>query len=383
MSIHNTVKEAFRQRYGLEPEVMAEAPGRVEILGNHTDYNEGLVLSAAVDRSTVFAASRAPDDTCMVADGRSGSQRTFRLDALDDPAPGDWANYVKGLIVQLQRRNIEVPPFRGVLLSNVPLSAGMSSSAALEISAAYALGALAGVDLPWIEWARMGQACENEYVGANTGLLDQISSICGKKDHLVFSDFRTLDVVNTPLPEGVALVVANSMVRHTLTNEYNERRERCEEAVAVLQRSSEGITALRDVSPEELEACREAMDIIAYRRASHIVGENERVRVGAAALERGDVRAFGGLMTDSHESSRLNFENSCPALDTLIEIGESLPGFLGARLSGGGFGGITIHLVEEDQASRYAERLTAAYQSTTGKDPETMICHAADGARVL
>jgi galactokinase len=276
-----------------------------------------------------------------------------------------------------------VPAFQAVLHSTVPLSAGMSSSAAFEMAVALALGRLANLELPWLEWARIGQACENQYVGARTGLLDQFSSLRGKAGHLVYSDFRSLAVEAIPLPAGTALVVANSMVKHQLTNEYNERRAACEQAVAALQAECPTVHALRDVNRAQLEAARARLDQVVFRRALHVVGENERVVAGIAALRTGDVPAFGRLMLESHDSSRLHFENSAPELDILVESGRALPGFCGARLSGGGFGGITVHLVHEAEAADYARRLATAYASRTGRQADTMICHAADGASLL
>ena len=378
-----TLRQGFVAEFGREPAVMTRAPGRLEILGNHTDYNEGVVLSVAVDRETQVAAAPAKGAACTVKDLRSGDSRVFRLDNLRNPQPRDWANYIKGLVVELTGRGITVPAFDAVLSSTIPLSAGMSSSAALEMSFALALGRLAGVELPWVEWARIGQACENNYVGARTGLLDQFSSLMGREGQLVYSDFRSLEVKNVPLPGGVAMVVANSMVKHHLTGEYNERRSRCEDAVAGLRRRHPQVRALRDVDSAMLEAGKGELDVTSYRRARHVVGENERVFAGVAALAKGDEAAFGRLMFESHESSRRYFENSCPELDQLVEIGKSLPGAVGARLSGGGFGGITVHLVEEAQAEAYARRLKTAYQSLTGKTPDVMICHAARGAEIV
>ena len=406
------VAQGFATEYGREPEVVTRAPGRLEILGNHTDYNEGVVLSVAVDRNTWVAAAPAPGRDCRLKDLRDGSSRTFSLDRLDGPEPGDWANYVKGIVVELRKRGIEIDAFDAVLCSTVPMSAGMSSSAALEMSMCKAIGRLRELDLAWTEWARIGQGSENNYVGARTGLLDQFSSLMGKAGQLVFSDFRSLEVSNVPLPGGTSLVVANCMVKHELTNEYNERRSRCEEALAFLQQRSPGISAtagrrytqsdrtsdsagphplsseshigaLRDVSREQLEACRGEMDILPWRRAMHVVGENERVFAGIRALQDDDLATFGRLMVESQESSRLNFENSCTELDILVELGSSLPGFIGARLSGGGFGGITVHLVEAAEAETYSHRLATAYESRTDIKPEVMICRAGDGAEVV
>ncbi len=377
------VADAFRRTFGDAPTVVARAPGRIEFLGNHTDYNEGVVLSLAVDRATWVAAAAREGTRCRVHSLEQGTTREFSIEALEGPTPGDWANYVKGVLVELRKRGYSTPAFDAVIGSTVPMSAGMSSSAALEMSFALAVGRLGGIDLPWTEWARIGQGAENNYVGARTGLLDQFSSLRGRKGHLVFSDFRTLEVDNVPLPAETAIVVANSMVKHELTNEYNERRSRCEEAVAFLKTRYDGVTALRDVTRAQLEACKPDMDIMAWRRAMHVVGENERVFAGIEALAKNDTVGFGRLMFESHESARTLFENSCAELDMLVEIGRSLPGCCGARLSGGGFGGISVHLVRATDAAEYARRLGTAYETRTGIAPDVMLCQPDDGAAVV
>lgn len=373
-------RAAFHDTFNRPATVAARAPGRLEILGNHTDYNDGVALSMAVDRETGFAAAPRPGTVCEVRDLRSGECREFDLKALANPTPKDWANYLKGMIVELNRRGVAVPAFDAVIRSTIPLSAGMGGSAAFEMAAGLALTQLAGVELSWLELAKAGQACENAYIGARTGLLDQFSSLRGEPNHLVFSDFRSHEVQAVPLPAGVALVVANCLVKHPHTGEYNERRTRCEEAVAFLQVKHPEIRALRDVSVAQLETAKPEMEVMAWRRARHVVGENGRVFAGIEELKRGDVRAFGRLLDESHDSSRVYFENSCPELDILVACGQALPGHLGARLSGGGFGGITVHLVRETEAAAYAERLATAFHSRTGNRPETMICHAAAGA---
>jgi galactokinase len=382
MTLHTTVNEAFRSTFGAAPEVSARAPGRLEILGNHTDYNAGTVLSVAVDRATWVAAAPSGSTHCRVVDAVHGDERSFDAVAVGDPVKGDWANYIKGLVVELAKRGVRVPGFHAVLGSTVPMSAGMSSSAALEMSMLLALLRLARREFDWRELAKIGQACENLYVGARTGLLDQFSSLKGKAGHLVYSDFRTLEVRTVPLPAGTALVVANSMVKHTLTNEYNERREACEAAVRCLRQRYLAITALRDVGLPQLEAARADLEPLVYRRALHVVGEITRVEDGVKALHAGDLRRFGSLMFESQHSSMQNFENSTPELDLLVDSGRGLPGAIGARLSGGGFGGITVHLVDAAQADAYAQALGQLYRQRTGLTSEIMICTAADGARI-
>jgi galactokinase len=382
MDVLKTVDQVFRTAFGAAPEVMTRAPGRLEILGNHTDYNEGTVLSVAVDRATFVAAGGSGSTRCRVLDAVNRTECGFDLAALGEPRRGDWANYIKGLVVELGKRGVRLPGFHAVLGSTVPMSAGMSSSAALEMSMLLALLRLARRELDWRELAKIGQACENLYVGAKTGLLDQFSSLKGKEGHLVYSDFRSLEVRNVPLPAGTALVVANSMVKHNLTHEYNERREACETAVRILRPRYPTITALRDVSLPQLQAAQADLDPVVYRRALHVVGEITRVEAGVKALQAGELTRFGDLMFESQHSSTHYFENSAAGLDLLVALGRKLPGAIGARLSGGGFGGITVHLVEAPQASAYAATLGQRYREQTGLVSDLMICAAAAGAQV-
>jgi galactokinase len=369
--------QEFAAEYGRPPAVLARAPGRLEILGNHTDYNQGFTLSCAVDRATFFAAAPATGSRCRLLDTRDGLRLTFDVTQIGTPVPGLWANYVLGVVVELQRRGHQVRAFDAALRSELPLASGMSSSAALEISAALALGRLNGIELPPAEWARVGQASENLYVGAKTGLLDQLSSLLGRQNSLVHIDFRSLAATVSPVPAGVSIVVANSGVKHNLTQDYNERRRRCEEAAAAL-----GAPFLRDVTLAQLRAAKAKLDVMAYRRALHVVGENDRVGRALAALAAGDLPAFGALWVESHTSSRENFENSCPELDALVASGSALPGFYGARLSGGGFGGISIHLVRAADAAAYRERLGAAFAARFGRVPDTMISGIGPGAGI-
>ncbi|MGN0866474.1 MAG: galactokinase [Oligosphaeraceae bacterium] len=377
-----SLAQAFQGQFGHSATLFACAPGRLEILGNHTDYNQGTVLSVAIDRFAKVAVARNPEAEagmmCRLYDVKGKSARQFRLDALDRKTPRDWANYIKGIVCEFNARGIVVPAFDMVVTGNVPLSAGMSSSAALEMAVVKSLDKLCGSELGWQEMARIGQGSENHYVGANTGLMDQFSSLRGRRGHLIHSDFRSLQVVNVPVPQGTSFVVANSHVKHNLTNEYNERRADCEAAARIL-----GVEALRDVTPARLEAARASLEERVYRRARHVVEEIDRVARGSQALQSGDVAAFGKLMDLSHDSSRLNFENSCPELDMLVSLGRKLPGHLGARLSGGGFGGITVHLVESPLAESYARQLQAGYQRETGLATQPMILQADDGAQVL
>ena len=375
----------FEKYYGRRPDVISRAPGRLEILGNHTDYNEGFVLSAATEQATSIALARRGGTICTLRDTALEDQTfTIDLNDLDHPAKGDWTNYIKGVLVELRRRGIRFGAFDLLLNSTVPLSAGMSSSAALEISFCYALKKAYGIELPKADWARVGQSVENCYLGLKTGLLDQFSSIFGKKDSLILCDFRKVEVLDTvPLPAGYGFLVANTLVKHNLVeSDYNRRRESCENACAVIAAKESAVKKLRDVDRALLERYKNDMDITDYRRALHVVGEDERVMQGVESLRAGDVKTFGRLLFESHESSRVNFENSCPELDALVEIAHTLPECLGARLSGGGFGGITIHLIKLSDAETYRNRLETAYRSMTGKEIKTILCAIGDGAQV-
>lgn len=372
----------FEEAYGEKPFAVAKAPGRLEILGNHTDYNEGFVLSCAVGQATEFAILPIKGRDCELRDFRDGSCRTFNLDDIDNPKKGDWSNYVKGMICELRKCGKDVQAFKGAILSTIPLSAGMSSSAALEISAGFAFAEAFDIDLPKSDWARIGQGVENNYMGLQSGLLDQFSSIFGEEEKLIFCDFRSVSVEKTiTFPHGYVFVVANSMVKHDLVDsDYNLRRISCEKVAETLNSKYPEVKALRDVSTKMLNASKDMLDHQDYLIALHVVGESERVHAGVSALEKADVETFGQLLYESHESSRINFTNSCCEMDCLVELSKSIPGCLGARLSGGGFGGITIHLVKQEEAENYCRRLETAYREQTGKETETIICTMGCGA---
>ena len=376
------VIDSFAAAYSAKPAAYSHAPGRLEILGNHTDYNEGFVLSCATGQATEMAIAAIPGRICKLQNPPLKGEFTIDLDNMDTPRPKDWTNYIKGVLVELRRRGISYPAFEVLFKSSVPLSAGMSSSAALEMAFCMALKQLAGIDLPLPEWARVGQSVENVYLGLKSGLLDQFSSLYGKKDSFILCDFRSVEVLKTvTMPAGWKIVVANTMVKHNLVeSDYNQRRESCERATKLIQGKFPQVKTLRDVSSSMLEECKSILDHTDYLRAKHVVGEDERVMKGVELLEAGKVEEFGALWFQSHESSRDCFENSCPELDILVELAHTIPGCVGARLSGGGFGGISIHLVRESEAENYCERLAAAYKLKTGKTIETIICSVGDGA---
>lgn len=378
----NDLIQKFTQFYGKAPVAVSAAPGRLEILGNHTDYNQGFVLSCAVTQHTAFAIAPVSGTKCRLKDFRDGSVKEFELNDIATARPKDWSNYVKGMIVELGKRGIKVGAFDGAIESTVPLSAGMSSSAALEIAAGFGFREVFNINLDNADWARVGQGVENHYMGLKSGLLDQFSSIFGKKDSMILSDFRTVEVLRTvQMPSGYSIVVINSMVKHNLVDsEYNVRRQDCESAAAKLAKIYPGATTLRDITPAQLDKAKDALTAREYARAAHVVGEGDRVMRGVECLLKGDVKGFGQLWFESHESSRVNFENSTAELDYLVELAKSIPGGLGARLSGGGFGGITIHLVATADAETYAKRVQAGFKARIGMEPEVIICSIGDGA---
>ena len=382
----NRLIEKFISHFKIKPLVAAQAPGRLEVLGNHTDYNEGVVLSCAVSQTTRIVLAPQPENNCCrVMDFRSGKEMSFDLTAMDAAPPSDGSAYIIGMMNEMRKRGAKFTGFYAGLESSVPLSAGMSSSAALETAAGLALGKAFGFELDKAEWARAGQGVENNFLGLKTGLLDQFSSLFGKKESIIMSDFRTVEVIDTlPLQDGFVFVVINSMKKHFLVDsDYNVRRENCESAARKLAAVYPEVKALRDVTPQMLESAADKLTALELSRARHVVNECFRVQSAKTILRNGDMEKFGQLLYDSHESSRNNFENSTPELDYLVELSKSIPGCIGARLSGGGFGGITIHLVRASEAEQYCSRICAAYKAQTGIDAEHFICSIGDGAQVF
>lgn len=376
-------EKVFREHFSYAPLAVSKAPGRLEILGNHTDYNEGFVLSCATGQHTSFAGALNKSGLCRIYDGKMQEEACFAPDDLDNPKKGEWVNYLKGMLSELKKRGFQVRGFDAAINSCVPLSAGMSSSAALEISFGFLLRELFSIEMKKEEWARAGQGVENNYMGVKTGLLDQFSSIFGKENSLIFCDFRRVEVLETvPMSKDYAIVVANTLVKHNLVeSDYNLRRESCERARDVIAAACPEVKALRDVDSSLLASFKDKMDAIDYKRALHVVGEDERVIKGISLLKEGKAEEFGALLFESHESSRYSFENSCPELDALIEIAKSMPdACVGARLSGGGFGGISIHLVKKEMAELYARRLEMAYNKMTGKECRTILTSIGNGA---
>jgi galactokinase len=355
----------------------ARAPGRVELLGNHTDYNEGYVLSSAINHAVTAHGVARDNGIISLRSKEIGTPIEVSLETFE-ALSGDqsWANYPLGVIRILREEGFALGGMEIEFSSDLPRGAGLSSSAALEVATGRLAMKLFHLDIEPMRLAKICRRAENDFVGVKCGLLDQVSSIFGRSHQVVHLDCRTEQVANIPLPGDVALLVFHCGVEHRLAGgEYNERREQCFAAAAAL-----GAPALRDVSAAQLHAAREQLDPLVFRRAAHVVGENERVLLGVELLRKGDGRAFGELMFASHESSRVNFENSTPELDTLVELAREERGVLGSRLTGGGFGGATISLVERIHAVEAAVHLAENYLARTGNQGRAYLCESADGA---
>jgi len=354
----------------------AYAPGRVELLGNHTDYNQGVVLAAAIDRGlTVTGASRA-DGIIRFTSALAEATIQVPLRDFGPRTKERWANYALGVVHQFVQAGYRIGGFEAELTGNVPSGAGLSSSAAFEVATAGFLMALHELQVAPLTIAKLCQRAENEFAGVRSGLLDQVASIFGRADHLVYLDCKIEEVRTIRFPDDLVLIVAQSGARHDLLlSHYNERREECAAAARALRMKS-----LRGLTLEKLRSLSALLNPVLYRRAAHILEENERVLRAVAALQTGDATTLGTLMNASHESSRQNFENSTPKLDLLVSIAQSLPGVLGSRLTGGGFGGSTVTLVQASCAVETVERLRAETVKRSGHDPAPFICRVADGA---
>lgn len=367
----------FTQAFARPPTVFASAPGRLEVLGNHTDYNHGLTLSCAA--ALRCYAALAPLDQPVIRLASTTFDNPPQAFSLEGPmpyaAPGRWENYILGLVAALRLKGHDVPGFELLIDSQVPPSAGLSSSAAIEMASLTAITQLIGLDLPALELATIGQWAESQAVGAQTGLLDQLTSLCGKRDHLLQIDFKTSVLTHRALPPGWAFVAVDSGVKHDLTAEYNQRRQACEQAAAAM-----GVDSLRDASLQLLESHEDAMPEHAYRCARHVLNENRRVLQAADALAAGDIASLGQLMFESHRSSQTDFCNSCPQLDELVAFADADLLCLGARLSGGGFGGITIHLVPLADANAYRRDITERFARPGQAKRWSAVCQIDDGA---
>jgi galactokinase len=378
--LHQLVTD-FVRRFNEEPQVF-RAPGRVNLIGEHTDYNDGLVMPAAIEFSTLVAASPRKDGKIVVASQQFQEEFEFQL---DQPSfrKKRWTNYVQGVAVTLAAAGFQIPGSNLLIGSDVPMGAGLSSSAALEVATGFALLQLAGIKPNLVELAKLCQQAENEFVGTRCGIMDQFVSCLAEQGHCLMIDCRSLKYLKLPVPDECALVICNSMVRHELAGgEYNVRRQQCEEGLAILRRFVPQARSLRDITPEQVTQYTGELPEVLYRRCRHVVTEIQRVTDAAAALNQGNMERFGELMRQSHISLRDDYEVSCPELDLLVNIAWQQPGVYGARMTGGGFGGCIINLVKRE-AVQVTGYLAAEYQAKTGVQPEIYISGAAAGVSLV
>jgi galactokinase len=374
------LKQRFSDLYAGEPRVY-RAPGRVNLIGEHTDYNDGFVMPAAIDLFTWVAASPREDRRLRV---RSENYSDGVEADLDDPglrARGHWSDYPLGVAVALERAGCHLRGADLLIRSEVPIGSGLSSSAALEVAVACALLASSGLSVDPTELAKLCQRAENDFVGMRCGIMDQFVSCHARAGHALMLDCRSLDYRLLPLAEEARLVICNSMVKHELaTGEYNRRREQCESGVRHLAKSLAGARALRDVTIGELEQHKAVMPEVIYRRCRHVITENARVLAAADALGRGELFKFGQLMYESHISLRDDYEVSSKELDLLVEIAREADGVYGARMTGGGFGGCAVNLVRTESVEQFKLSVAARYEQLTGRVPDIYVSEAAAGA---
>jgi galactokinase len=372
-SLHET-------RFEARPAIFV-APGRVNLIGEHTDYAEGFVMPAAIDFATLAGISPRGDGKIAIYSQNYGQVRYFDAAELPAQAAAHWTDYPLGVLAMLARDGHRPPSFSLSLWGDVPLGSGLSSSASVEVATALAVTNLMGVEYPMPALARLCQRAENQFVGANCGIMDQFISANGAKDHALLLDCRDLSFRLAPIPVNVALVIANTMVKHSVAGgAYTSRRAEVEAAAAVIARHRPEVRFLRDATVEDLAAWGGEMTPDSLKRARHVITENTRTVAAADALIRNDLAELGRLMAEAHHSYSQDFEASCEEADAMVELAQDLPGLIGARLTGGGFGGCIINLVEQSHAHEFVDQLAQRYAGHTGIVPQIHICHASGGA---
>ncbi len=382
MKAHELTKH-FERLFGTRPRIF-RAPGRVNLIGEHTDYNDGFVMPAAVAFSTFVAVAPRPDRKLVIHSEEFPGSFEFDLDHLPERRTGAWCDYVLGVATVLRQGGHKLSGASLLVHGEVPIGAGLSSSAAVEVASAFALMSLNDTQLPLPEVAKLCQRAENTFVGAKVGIMDQFVSCTGKAGHALLLDCRSLEFQLVPIPSALRLVVCNTMVKHDLaTGAYNTRRAECEEAARLFAKWSPSVRALRDVSVELLDQHLDDLPPVVGKRCSHVIRENQRTLDAARALTEGDLLRVGTLMRDSHNSLRDLYEVSCRELDIMVESAQDLPGFVGGRMTGGGFGGCTVNLVREENAEDFAKRIAERYLQQTGITAQVYLCAAEDGAGEL
>ena len=377
--IRSEVRRRFNDLYHSDARVY-RAPGRVNLIGEHTDYNEGFVLPAAINLYTRVAIAPRLDRKIHVHSENLSESVEFDLDDPDPRAAGHWSDYVRGVAMTIDRGGHRLRGANILIRGQIPTGAGLSSSASLEVAAGYALMKNSDLAVDLVELARLAQRAENEFVGARCGIMDQFIACLGRAGHALRLDCRSLDYRLVPIPEDARLVVCNTMVKHELAHgEYNQRRAECEEGVRSLAEKLPGIIALRDVTIADFNRHGGFLPEVIYKRCRHVITENARVIDAAAALSRNDLIEFGRLMYESHRSLREDYDVSSPELDTMVRLAREAEGVYGARMTGGGFGGCTINLVRADKVDDFKRLIAAGYEQATGIAPEIYSSTAVSG----
>jgi galactokinase len=369
----------FSELFGRNAEAIVRSPARVNIIGEHTDYNNGFVFPASINRSLRIAAATREDRICRVFSTRYDTTVEFSLDELKKTR--EWTDYVKGTLKELIVRELPVGGFDAVIGGDLPVASGLSSSAALELAVSACCQVLFGFEVePW-EDIKLARRAENHFVGVNCGIMDQFSIRLGRKGHGLFLDCRSLEYEAVPIPEDeLVFVIADSKVERGLGNtEYHTRQKQCERGRLFFKSINKSLKTLRDVSEDLLIVNREKLDPVIYRRCRHVITENKRVEKAVAALKAPDMKLFGDMMNISHESCKSDYEVSCRELDILVELARKVPGVLGARMTGAGFGGCTINLVSRNRVDEFQDKVGRLYQSSTGLVPEFIVTGAEAG----
>ncbi len=374
------LRARFAHRYG-RPARVFRAPGRVNLIGEHTDYNDGFVMPAAIDFNTWVAVAPRTDRNLVAYSENLADGAEFDLDAAAPQPRRHWSDYVFGVAVMLEQAGHKLCGADLLIYGNVPLGAGLSSSASIEVATGLALLNNSNLQVDPVALAKLCQRAENEFVGMRCGIMDQFISCCGHAQRALWLDCRSLDYRLLPLPPDVNLVICNTMVKHELASgEYNKRRAECEAGVSQLTRELPDVRALRDVTLADLERYGRDLPEVVLKRCRHVVTENARVMEAASALDRGDANLFGVLMSESHRSLRDDYAVSCAELDLMVRLAGKVKGVFGARMTGGGFGGCTVNLVETEHLEEFKRTVTAGYEKATGRAPEIYVTPAADGA---
>jgi len=366
--------------------IAAKAAGRVNLIGEHTDYNDGFVMPMAIDREMVMVAQANGEQVVRIYSADFDASVEFSLDDIQKDAVETWSNYPRGVLKLLQEQGYPLKGMNLVMSGDVPQGAGLSSSAALEVATVYTAKLVSGFDIDGVETAKLSQKAENTFVGVNCGIMDQFISALGQQDHCLFLDCRSLEYDLVPLPsrDDYKIVICNTAVKRGLVDsKYNERRSQCEEGVRILKEYLPEITALRDVTVEQFEQYKDRLPAVVAARCQHVIYENQRVLDSVKALRAGEIAEFGQYMNESHASLRDLYEVSCPELNLMVDLARMIPGVVGARMTGAGFGGCTVNLVRADAVDEFLAKVPTEYRAKTGLEPEVYITTAENGAEKI